>query len=359
MAAILQMAGNRRDGFEFQRLHGMGEALHEMVRRGPRHRLPHLCPGGAAPRPPGLPRAAASGKRGEQLLREPGARRLHPAATVAAIRSTPRLGRRIRVSSRPGPVPPERANSRGIDLHDRTAWAEVARPRRLRRDRVVRHTDPCRGAGGRDGGTGHEPRAPGRQGGTVTLTAPADVERAIAAAPPVVRPRADRAACPDAVPPISTRPTRPRSSPCSRGRRARPPPMPWPNCARRSISCATTPPARRSLPIPLAGHRLHQPVEFPARHLHRPDRRRAGRRKRGAGQTGGGDPAHRRAGHGAPARRGRPAHGAAASARARIGHRRGALPPIPVSTASPSPAPPRRRRRSTAPWPPTSPPTPR
>jgi RHH-type proline utilization regulon transcriptional repressor/proline dehydrogenase/delta 1-pyrroline-5-carboxylate dehydrogenase len=33
MAAILQMAGNRTDGFEFQRLHGMGEALHEMVRR--------------------------------------------------------------------------------------------------------------------------------------------------------------------------------------------------------------------------------------------------------------------------------------------------------------------------------------
>ncbi len=32
VAAILAMAGNERDSFEFQRLHGMGEALHEAVR---------------------------------------------------------------------------------------------------------------------------------------------------------------------------------------------------------------------------------------------------------------------------------------------------------------------------------------
>jgi RHH-type proline utilization regulon transcriptional repressor/proline dehydrogenase/delta 1-pyrroline-5-carboxylate dehydrogenase len=66
------------------------------------------------------------------------------------------------------------------------------------------------------------------------------------------------------------------------------PPMPWPNCARPSISCATTPPARRSLTHPPRRLHLHQPVELPARHLHRPDRRRAGRRQRGARQTGGG-----------------------------------------------------------------------
>ena len=33
MAAVLDMAGTRRDDFEFQRLHGMGEALHEVVRQ--------------------------------------------------------------------------------------------------------------------------------------------------------------------------------------------------------------------------------------------------------------------------------------------------------------------------------------
>lgn len=32
VAAVLRMAGNDRDSFEFQRLHGMGEALHETVR---------------------------------------------------------------------------------------------------------------------------------------------------------------------------------------------------------------------------------------------------------------------------------------------------------------------------------------
>lgn len=31
-AAVLAMAGNEREGFEFQRLHGMGESLHEIVR---------------------------------------------------------------------------------------------------------------------------------------------------------------------------------------------------------------------------------------------------------------------------------------------------------------------------------------
>ncbi|GAB5470774.1 MAG: bifunctional proline dehydrogenase/L-glutamate gamma-semialdehyde dehydrogenase PutA [Rhodospirillales bacterium] len=31
VAAVLEMAGNDRDGFEFQRLHGMGEALHDAV----------------------------------------------------------------------------------------------------------------------------------------------------------------------------------------------------------------------------------------------------------------------------------------------------------------------------------------
>ncbi|MEM9139864.1 MAG: bifunctional proline dehydrogenase/L-glutamate gamma-semialdehyde dehydrogenase PutA, partial [Pseudomonadota bacterium] len=41
VAAVLALAGNDRDGFEFQRLHGMGEALHEAVkaREGSRCRI--------------------------------------------------------------------------------------------------------------------------------------------------------------------------------------------------------------------------------------------------------------------------------------------------------------------------------
>ncbi|MCP5143183.1 MAG: bifunctional proline dehydrogenase/L-glutamate gamma-semialdehyde dehydrogenase PutA [Gammaproteobacteria bacterium] len=44
-AAVLEMAGKDRDGFEFQRLHGMGESLHEIVRQqaGTRCRIYAPC----------------------------------------------------------------------------------------------------------------------------------------------------------------------------------------------------------------------------------------------------------------------------------------------------------------------------
>ncbi|MFO7855151.1 MAG: bifunctional proline dehydrogenase/L-glutamate gamma-semialdehyde dehydrogenase PutA [Paracoccaceae bacterium] len=46
-AAVLEMAGNDRDGFEFQRLHGMGESLHELVREGEGTRCRIYAPVGA------------------------------------------------------------------------------------------------------------------------------------------------------------------------------------------------------------------------------------------------------------------------------------------------------------------------
>ena len=49
--------------------------------------------------------------------------------------------------------------------------------------------------------------------------------------------------------------------------------------------------------------RLHQPLELPAGHLHRPDRRGPGRRQRGAGQARRADPADRRRGRAAVPRR--------------------------------------------------------
>ena len=64
--------------------------------------------------------------------------------------------------------------------------------------------------------------------------------------------------------------------------------------------------------------RLHQPLELPARHLHRPDRRGAGRRQRGARQAGRADAADRRAG-GAAAAPGRRAGDRAATASRRRG----------------------------------------
>ncbi|MBP7003237.1 bifunctional proline dehydrogenase/L-glutamate gamma-semialdehyde dehydrogenase PutA [Amaricoccus sp.] len=47
VAAVLAMAGGDRDGFEFQRLHGMGEALHEIVRAGEGTRCRIYAPVGA------------------------------------------------------------------------------------------------------------------------------------------------------------------------------------------------------------------------------------------------------------------------------------------------------------------------
>ncbi|MDN2566766.1 bifunctional proline dehydrogenase/L-glutamate gamma-semialdehyde dehydrogenase PutA [Aquibium sp. A9E412] len=47
VAAILAMAGERRERFEFQRLHGMGEALHETVRAGEGTRCRIYAPVGA------------------------------------------------------------------------------------------------------------------------------------------------------------------------------------------------------------------------------------------------------------------------------------------------------------------------
>jgi RHH-type transcriptional regulator, proline utilization regulon repressor / proline dehydrogenase / delta 1-pyrroline-5-carboxylate dehydrogenase len=46
-AAVLAMAGNDRDSFEFQRLHGMGESLHEIVKEGEGTRCRIYAPVGA------------------------------------------------------------------------------------------------------------------------------------------------------------------------------------------------------------------------------------------------------------------------------------------------------------------------
>ena len=69
VATVLELAGDG-DGFEFQRLHGMGEALYASLLRGPpRHRLPDLCAGRQSPRPAGLSGAPPAGKRRQFVLR--------------------------------------------------------------------------------------------------------------------------------------------------------------------------------------------------------------------------------------------------------------------------------------------------
>ena len=103
VAAILEMAGKDRDSFEFQRLHGMGEALHETVRKARGHALPHLCAGRRAFRPARLSGAPAARERRQLVLRPPD-HRCRRAGRGDRARSV-----RHRGDARPGrqPVDPE------------------------------------------------------------------------------------------------------------------------------------------------------------------------------------------------------------------------------------------------------------
>ena len=58
------------EGYEFQRLHGMGEALYEaLLARDARRRLPHLCAGRRPSRSARLSGAPAAGERRQLVLR--------------------------------------------------------------------------------------------------------------------------------------------------------------------------------------------------------------------------------------------------------------------------------------------------
>ena len=69
VATVLELAGGEA-GFEFQRLHGMGEALYAQLREDrPNLRLSDLCAGRQSPRSAGLSGAAAVGERRQFLVR--------------------------------------------------------------------------------------------------------------------------------------------------------------------------------------------------------------------------------------------------------------------------------------------------
>ena len=126
VATILELAGGE-SGFEFQRLHGMGEALYAQLSRGsPGTRLPHLCAGRQPPRSAGLSGAAAAGERRQFVLR--GARRRRhgaggDAAAASGRRSSARPTMRGIRTSRCRAISTGRSarNSRGIEFGERAA----------------------------------------------------------------------------------------------------------------------------------------------------------------------------------------------------------------------------------------------
>jgi RHH-type proline utilization regulon transcriptional repressor/proline dehydrogenase/delta 1-pyrroline-5-carboxylate dehydrogenase len=197
MAAILEMAEGRRDGFEFQRLHGMGEALHQMARED--HGV--AC------------RIYAPVGRHRDLLAYLVRRLLENGANSSFVNqvldaSTPArevardpfedaaLGQPHPHVATPATLyAPERTNSRGFDLHDAATWAAMEADRAPFAD--TRWTaGPILAV---QAGSGTEepvsnPARPEDTVGTVTLTAPADLDRAIAAAQPWSAPAQTRAA---------------------------------------------------------------------------------------------------------------------------------------------------------------------
>jgi RHH-type proline utilization regulon transcriptional repressor/proline dehydrogenase/delta 1-pyrroline-5-carboxylate dehydrogenase len=175
-----------------------------MVRRRPRHALPHLCPGGAhrdllAYLVRRLLENGANSSFVNQIVDD-----LRPAARSPPIRSPRALGeRRIRVSSAGGPVPPERANSRGFDLHDRRRGS--TRRATLRRDRVDRGPILAVAPAGAGRRTGGNPAARRDWSGTCHPDRARPMWSARIAAAALVRARAQRARRSCAAPPISTR----------------------------------------------------------------------------------------------------------------------------------------------------------
>ena len=189
LATVLELVGNYSD-FEFQRLHGMGEALHELiVERGV------TGPGRVATRI-----YAPIGSHEDLLaylvrrLLENGAntsfvnRIVDKAAPVDDIIADP-CERTARVGAKPHPRIPlparlfgdERENSRGLDLGDPAALRAFAAT--MQAAEGSRRAAPI--PGGNDGGDERpvlDPADRRRQVGTVVEATPADIERAVTAA---------------------------------------------------------------------------------------------------------------------------------------------------------------------------------
>jgi len=198
MAAILEMAEGR-DAWEFQRLHGMGEALHDLVRREAGTRCRIYAPVGAhrdllAYLVRRLLENGANSSFVNQVVDESVPPEVVAADPFAALE---RAGENRAV------VPPPdlfggRRNSRGFDLHDRDDLAEIEAARAPFREATWQAAPRIAGAGtgASTGGEAVEvfnPYDPGELVGHVTRAAPADTEAALAAARRWEAPPAERA----------------------------------------------------------------------------------------------------------------------------------------------------------------------
>ncbi|MCX7889546.1 MAG: bifunctional proline dehydrogenase/L-glutamate gamma-semialdehyde dehydrogenase PutA [Rhodobacteraceae bacterium] len=196
VAAVLEMAGDRP--FEFQRLHGMGERLHDIVHAEEGTRCRIYAPVGAhrdllAYLVRRLLENGANSSFVHQIVDAEVPPEVVAACPFAAVEARlPDVANR-RVRRGPELFLPQRANARGFDLTDAPTLARIGAERdwdkRLPLAEPVL-AGPVRGL----------PRravvnpATGRPAGEVVEATPADVATALAAARPWAIPAADRAA---------------------------------------------------------------------------------------------------------------------------------------------------------------------
>lgn len=127
VAAILELAGGARDTFEFQRLHGMGEALHDIIHRDHGTRCRIYAPVGAhrdllAYLVRRLLENGANSSFVNQIVDEG----VPPAVVAADPFTALEQARRMAALRAPRDLfMPERVNSVGFDLHNRDTLAMV------------------------------------------------------------------------------------------------------------------------------------------------------------------------------------------------------------------------------------------
>ena len=184
MAAVLHMAGDRTD-FEFQRLHGMGEALHEAVREAHGTRCRIYAPVGAhhdllAYLVRRLLENGANSSFVNQIVDESVTPEEIARDPIAVVEELGGSVANPRIALPPDLYMPERRNSKGWDLTDPLAIAALEASRKEYRT-AFWEAGPLV-AGTAIGAGRAEVRNPARTDdvvGRVTQSAPADIEAAM------------------------------------------------------------------------------------------------------------------------------------------------------------------------------------
>ena len=188
VSMILEMAGNDRNGFEFQRLHGMGEALYDSV-QGKQHSrsLPHLCTGWRLPGPAGLSGAPPAGKRCELILC--GRCWRHKRAVEELLeRPLHQLGVSEGKSARHSDIPlpldiyPDRRNSAGVEFGHHSELTALTAGMEKAETVVAAHPLIPGVTVHRGGVEVRAPAEPERVVGTISQADASDVDQAMAAA---------------------------------------------------------------------------------------------------------------------------------------------------------------------------------